>query len=301
MPEAERSEISYHQKQMRAVYDESREYLSKGTSLGEFDLLVSALDALSDLVPADIRSLAAGLSMPMSEAHFEFQNSFELALLGLYRHALLTLRLVLELGVLGVFLDATDSPESKWYFGQAPTPPFKRMLKDLNQVPGLVEFDRRFGLVSRVAELYQALGGFVHTRDFAHSALGLSGSNFPRFVVEPLERYIATARQSVQLISSLTLLKYPLGMQVLPFFDKWGVDGPLGGYIDEGQVLLLGRTLPEDERDYLQSRSDLDPVVQAIRREILAMPDLTPEQLDQQFRVQRERFKVPPRARDAIA
>jgi hypothetical protein len=84
-------------------------------------------------------------------------------------------------------------------------------------------------------------------------------------------------KQVVKVIITMMLLKYPVGMQSLPLWDKFGPDLPAGGFLDEGSHAVVVAVLDEDVRETLQRMSDDDPDVREMVGCILAMPDLTKE------------------------
>jgi len=78
------------------------------------------------------------------------------------------------------------------------------------------------------------------------------------------------------------LLKYPLGMQRLPLDEKFGMDGPIGGFLQDHEVGFITSIIQPDERDLLQKLSDDDVNVQQTVEYIRNLPDLTDEQWKKQ-------------------
>lgn len=79
----------------------------------------------------------------------------------------------------------------------------------------------------------------------------------------------------------LMLLKYPIGMQELPIFDKFGSNFPAGGFLDEFSYIPVMNILDTKTKEALLDISNRDPDAIGMRDAILAMPDLTEEQLKQ--------------------
>jgi hypothetical protein len=80
----------------------------------------------------------------------------------------------------------------------------------------------------------------------------------------------------------MMLLKYPIGMQNLPLWDKFGLNTPVGNFLDESARAAVLAILDEDVKEFLQNISNNDPTVNEAVRGILAMPDLTEEELRKQ-------------------
>ena len=81
---------------------------------------------------------------------------------------------------------------------------------------------------------------------------------------------------------TILLLKYPIGMKNLPFWEKFGFDAPAEGFLNETSRQIVLDTLDEKTKEVLQKISNNDPNVKEIVNQILTMPDLTEEQLNQQ-------------------
>ena len=87
--------------------------------------LTSAYRQLGELIPQTMTKLGSGHFFPFAESEFELANSFLLAQRAFYRHALVGLRTVLELGLLSVYWDRHDRAEDAiagWVTSFEPTP-----------------------------------------------------------------------------------------------------------------------------------------------------------------------------------
>jgi len=89
-------------------------------------------------------------------------------------------------------------------------------------------------------------------------------------------------KKIVTAIVTMMLLKYPIGMQNLPLWDKFGLNPPAGGFLDESSRPAILAILDEGTKGVLQDICDNDSTVNEIVKNILAMPDLTEEQLKKQ-------------------
>ena len=81
----------------------------------------------------------------------------------------------------------------------------------------------------------------------------------------------------------IMLLKYPVGMQGLPLDEKFGLNGPVGGFLQEHQVQLITSLLSPEEKEFLQRISNEDPNVKAVIEYFNNLPDITEEEWRQQI------------------
>jgi len=278
--------IVNNHKKVEEVYNKSEEYLNIHEDLrDEIATHLWAYHEIGDLIPQTIESLWSGHFFPYSESYYELENSFELCKRGFYRHSLFALRCVLELGVLGLYFDKDGQAHldvQAWLRSDDQTPHFRSCLRRLFELEYFKQFDAIFSLRQEVENLYSSLSDYVHVRGYRYSATGQTHANFNRFSESSLYRYVEFMKKVVKSIVTMMLLKYPMGMQDLPLWDKFGLNPPAGGFLDESSQPAVLAILDEDVKEVLQNISDSDPTVNKIVKDILAMPDLTEEQLEKQ-------------------
>jgi hypothetical protein len=239
-----------------------------------------------ELVPVTVENFVSGHTFPCLESYEELEASYDLALQGFYRYAFGGLRSCLELGVLGVYFAVDDKEHVEvkpWMLSQERTPWLKDMLRRLHSLVAFNDFDRRFGLADRMLATHDRLSGYVHTRGYPYSSRGLKRSNVNNFQEAALRRYSSEMFAVVRDVLTTMLLKYPVGMRALPVSEKYGLNGPAGGFLEDYQVEAITSVLIDDERDYLQSLSDGDEDVRAVIEHFESMADLSPEEWEQQI------------------
>ncbi|MEM4391528.1 MAG: hypothetical protein QXG67_01930, partial [Candidatus Nitrosotenuis sp.] len=108
------------------VLKQSNDYLEANKKLYlRIDEMVWIHRSLSDLVPQTLENLGSGHIFPLLESEYELESSIELCKLGFYKHALIALRNVLELGLLSVYWDIDGKSHidiRNWLFSIEPTP-----------------------------------------------------------------------------------------------------------------------------------------------------------------------------------
>lgn len=277
--------VNDHEK-VEEVYKGSDEYLkNQGDLQEEIATYLLAYHEIMDLVPQTVESFWSGHFFPFGESYYELENSFELCKQGFYRHSLFALRSVLELGVIGLYFDKDDQAHidvQKWLHSQDPTPHFRRSLGRLFELEYFRQFNDNFSLQQEIEDIYSLLSDYVHVRGYRYSTTGATRSNFNQFNASSLRRYVLYMKKVVKSMVTMMLLKYPIGTQNLPLWDKFGLNSPAGGFLDEGSQPLVLAILDKQAKQVLQNISDDDPTVNGIVKHILAMPDLTEEQLKKQ-------------------
>jgi hypothetical protein len=278
--------LNNHEK-IEDVYKKSEEYLKKNNDLQEeFATYLWAYYEVSDLVPQTVENLWSGHIFPFSESYYELENSFELCKQGFYRHSLFALRSVLELAVLGLCFDKNNQAQidiQKWLRSEEQTPWFGKSLKRIFKIDSFCQFYNESPLQNEIKDIYSLLSDYVHSRGYRYSTTGQSRSNFNQFNDSSLLRYADLMKKIVRGIITMMLLKYPIGMQNLPIRDKFGLDPPVGGFLDEHSRRAVLDILDDKTIKVLLRISNNDSRVKEIVKEILAMPDLNEEQLKKQI------------------
>ena len=273
-------------KKIEEVYNKSEEYLEIYKDFrDEIATYLWAYHEIGGLIPQTVENLWSGHFFPYSESYYELENSFELCKQGFYRHSLFTLRCVLELGVIGLYFDKDDQAHidvQDWLRSGAPTPYFRSSLRRLFGLEYFRRFDDIFSLQQEVENIYSSLSDYVHVRGYRYSTAGQTRSNFNRFNESSLRRYVDFMEKIIKCIVKMMLLKYPIGMQELPLWNKFGFNSPAGGFLEEFSRSAVLAILDKDAKEFLQNISNNDPIVNEIVGQILAMPDLTEEQLRKQ-------------------
>ena len=273
-------------KKVEEVYNKSEEYLEIHKDLrDEIATYLWAYHEIGNLVPQTIENFWSGHFFPYSESYYELENSFELCKQGFYRHSYFALRCVLELAVMGLYFDKDDQAHidiQDWLRSNDPTPHFRSSLRRLFELEYFRRFNDMFSLQQEVENIYSSLSDYVHVRGYRYSTTGQTRSNFNRFSESSFRQYVDFMKKVVKAIVIMMLLKYPIGMQNLPLWDKFGLNSPAGGFLDESSRPAVLVMLDKDTKGVLQDISDNDPTVNEIVRHIFAMPDLTEEQLKKQ-------------------
>jgi hypothetical protein len=255
-----------------------------------------ALHEAGDLIPQTIEKAMSGHYFPYVLSYEEVENGYLLALCGFYRHALVALRTTLEFGVIGAYFAVDDREHitvRPWIRGEVRTPTFEVAVRALSRLHRFDAYDRQFQLVKTLRELYDELGAYTHIRGYArsHGALGLA--NFNAFSEQALVLWTGYLERVTRHVIAVMLIKYPLGLCGLPLDEKYGLNGPIGGFVQPHQVDIFKSVLRDKEAALLQELTDADPDVQSVRQQINDLPDLTFEEFEAQAAEFRKRWEAP--------
>src|SRR6266853_6109261 len=224
-------------KNISEAYTATDTYIKDNAEIA--DTLSQYLWALQEsvyLVPQTQQNYLSGHFFPFSESYHELENSLELARQGFYRYSLYALRCVLELGMLGLFYDKDDQSYKdiqEWIQSIDPTPYFRKSLRQLFELLNFQVLNSKYNLQQEAEDLYSSLSDFVHVRGYNYSSTGQSHADINKFNEGAFIKYVDSMRSVVRCIVTMTLLKYPLGMQVIPIDEKFGLEAPTGGLISE--------------------------------------------------------------------
>ena len=174
--------------------------------------------------------------------------------------------------------DESQIEVKPWIQSEVGTPPFKTMVNALLQADYFHKFDEVFGLKGELQDLYYELGGFVHVRGYKSSSSGLSVANFVAFQPKILEKFAKRQPQTVRLASVLMLLKYPIGVIPLPITEKFGLNWPVRGFLEQIDTDQILAVIENGERELLIDLAKNDKHVQDIIRYFDELPEISEEE-----------------------
>jgi hypothetical protein len=237
---------------------------------------VIVMRILEDLLPQDVQRMFSGHGFPLAEAYSELEAVIQLAARGFYRQAFAMLRVVLELGILSVYIDANDQSHidvKEWLAGGR-TPHPKQML-DALAAPPFQRYFAAFDVVDDVLKQYERLNGFVHVKGSQHSSRALNRTNVRAFEEKALRAIAYHSRRAVTSIAVLHIIKYPVALQETPMTQKFGLNTLMGGFLEPGQAEFLRDFVGPDRAAVLQAISDDDEWAVGAGEDIRSRPDLT--------------------------
>ena len=240
---------------------------------------------MGDLIPQTLQKAFSGHFFPYAQAEHELQDCIALAHIGFYHHAIAALRWVLELGMLSVYGDRSDDAElviQEWLRSEDKTP-FRRSIEaGLKEIPNVARYCERSTFLDDFNRVYEEISKYQHVRGVRYSSQHLSHGNVIQFNAKAFERWAELALDVVRLVAAAHLLKYPVGLQHTPVEEKFGFNGPMGGFLNPYQADQLRSIFDAGDLATLQAISDADPDARALAEEFARRPDITRRELEQQ-------------------
>ena len=161
-----------------AVSNETKKYLQQHTTFAEKTRdCLEALRTLSNLQPLTIEKVGSGYLFPIIEAEYELESSIVFCKLGFYKHAISSIRNILELGLLSVYWDIDDNVHSTikaWVFSTQDTPFQKEIRKKLVSNNNINKFNAKHKILNKLKVLYDELCNFSHTKVQIYSSRKLT-------------------------------------------------------------------------------------------------------------------------------
>jgi len=271
------------------ILNESNKYLEKNEIItNKINSANWVLFYLNNLIPQTVENLWSGHIFPIAEAKYELECSIDFCKLGFYKHAISSLRNVLELGLLSVYWDVEDNSHiqiKKWFKSTEQTP-FKRIVfTKLKVLSNVKKFDDYLKIFERTANVYEKLSNFGHTKGFLYSSRKLNKhySNVNNFNEKSFLKWFIYMVNVVEIIIIFHILKYPVGLQNTPIEKKFGINGPMGGLLQPFERDAIKKFLSKNVLKELQKISNNDPDAIAIAKWVNDRPNIRKAELSAQI------------------
>jgi len=252
----------------------------------KIDSLLWSYNEIGDVIPQYIGKLGSGHFFPFSESHFELNCAFQLIRLSFYKHSFIALRNAFELGLLSIFWDRDDNAEEviqNWHKSEQNTPFKRQIIEGIKKIDNINEFNTHFDIFDRIENIYGTLSDYTHTKGVLFSSNKLNRANFTRFNENALLSWTKEFEKVVKLLLTVHILKYPISIQDTPIEEKFGINGPFGGFLDTYQSNQLKSVLNSDEVKVLQRISDNDENAKLQADWVNSHENITEEELKEQL------------------
>ncbi len=272
------------------VLEESEKYLEDNSQLMEKIISLGwCYHGIGNCIPQTTENFLSGHYFPYVESSEELQISFNLAMLGLYKQAFMSLRSGLEVGMLSVYYNINDDGHKEvqdWLHskeaGEANTPRTDKIWKILKTNKNIDDFDRKLHLRERFDDL-KYLHNYVHTKGHKYSnTLGKMKSNFQTFEESILLAWLEAYEKVVVIVTTLHLLKYPIALIEYDWSEKVGIDNPFP-VLRSFEINRIKDILPFAYFHEIQSIASVDPQTQDLLAYIHGLPVMTEEEKRKQI------------------
>lgn len=247
---------------------------------------------VTDLLPVTVENFFSGHYFPVTEAHQELGRSIALVRIGYYQHAMMGLRWVLELGCLSVYWDRFDNAAREiksWLRSQESTPFKRQVVAGLLKVPNIRAYAAQAPFESDFNDVYGELSRYTHVMGVRYSSHAAYSGGVIQFSEKAFRRWAALRRRVTKLVATVHLLKYPVGLQYTPMFDKFGLNPPAGGFLEPGQTEQVASIFSQSEWSLLRAISDADPSAVSAAEWVNSRENISEEEvLEQSHAMDRE-------------
>jgi hypothetical protein len=270
----------------KKAYDDSEHYiLNKLQIFNDFkNINFFTSHVYANCFPPDYKSMAKVGFFPVNEAGLELEYSLFLAKGGMYKTAFMCLRNFLELSLICFYflLQNDHKKPGVWSKGDEDTPFKKEYLEALFKNKDFQFFDKSFLLKDKIDEQCDFLSDFCHTKGQPCSHVKLTFSNFPRFIENSLLGFLTRVKEIINIVITCFTCVNPLILFPLPVTEKMGLNGPMTGFLEEGEVEILHKLLKPETLNQLIEYYKSDDRVVSVRRWFNSFPDITEEEFENQ-------------------
>ena len=259
----------------------------------KINLSIGVARSLLEIVPITPENAMSGHLFPLGEAEDEFECSIQFCKLGFYKHAIISLRHFLELGLLSVYYDIDDKSHisiQDWLHSKEDTPYARTVLKKLKTNTNIAEFDVKFSLLEETYKCYSFLCNFTHTKGYRYSSKRLSRSNVNNFQEKAFLKWLDVMIKVLSLVVTFHILKYPLALQNTPLYKKFGLNPPAGGFLEPNQVDNFKKILSSEWIVALQQISDNDSDAVGKAEWVNTLPDINESEIEEQIEREEKRW-----------
>ena len=212
MPKKKKTTNTLHllhsDKLIMEILNASNEYLEQHMEVREkIEECDWVFRSLFELIPATVENFWSGNIFPATEAEYELECSIVLCKLGFYKHAIASLRNILELGLLSVYWDIDDKSHidiQNWLKSMESTPFRRDIFKKLKTNLNIKTLDEKHRIFEKTTALYTRLSNFSHTKGFSYSSriLNKHRSNVNSFNEPSFKKYLDLMKEVVEIWKS---------------------------------------------------------------------------------------------------
>lgn len=275
-----------------SAYRQTIEFLEDNEQMTSQLLELSwAFHSITNVVPHSYENWWSGHYFPITESIEEFEVSYLLCCQGFYKQSMVSLRAVLETGLLSVYYNLNDKGHETvqgWFQSEEgkknDTPYSKKVWKKLETYPNIDKFQKTYDLKADIDNL-NSLHNYVHSKGVKYSnGIGIVKSNTQIFEKKAFVCWFEKAKEVVRVILILHLLKFPLGIIDYDFTRKFGIDIPTFGALNSFHIGRIKTVLGKEVYDKLLVIALEDQAVIKFINEIESMPDITQEEINEQIK-----------------
>lgn len=282
--------------------DSSLEFIkTKYENYSELELAIDYIEYFhSETIKAEISKFEKLGYYPSTETEMELDHSIKHALIGSYKSSFSDLRRALELTVTAVYLSSKEVDRQKavdWIMSIKDTPSFSNVLSKLIRSGRFKEINDKFEWKSNLQNLYWKLSDFSHNkgqlkgyRELNNTNFFSAGTSMPTIKTDTLRLFCDFYIKTVKEIVALQSLYNPMILVGVPFEEKFGLEGPMSGFLNDGQAEVINKLVPSNYKSYFSKLIDNDEEIKSIVDYFNSLADLTEDDLKEQVKRQDDFF-----------
>lgn len=255
------------------------------TMLQDFRLI--GTQALRQGAPFDIDDQYKLSFHPFNEAATEADLAVFFIQRGMYKSFYHHLRSFFELYLLATYFLAPQrriSEAHAWLDGKDKTPFMTRMLTALfAEEEQFCRAQHVLQLKDMLQKTYGQFCDIVHNRGEKCGHVTLAKANFPRFLPETFEIGMEDFRNCIELVCITFALRCPLILVGFPMLEKFGVNPPLSGFLDEMEAAAIRKYISPEGLTFLDDFIKKDEWVISATNWVRSKPDMSQEQIAEQL------------------
>jgi len=276
----------------KASYDGSIKFLEAHKEHSDRWCLLSlvAHQALEEAAPSTFEALEKIGHFPFVEARMDFELACNYALHGLYKTVYHHLRSFFELYLVGIYFLSNETKNRDahdWLEGQSNTPRMQRIIDGLFRENNFNLASQEFNFKEQLNKLYWKLCDVVHTKGRIKGHMALSHSSQAQFIPDSLVEYIDVLHECIESVSIAFILRSPVLLIGLPLFQKFGLNPPASGFLEQDGVDLLRSVIAPERLKVLDAVAADDDFARDAKEWVMERPDVTTEEIEAQIK----RFK----------
>lgn len=265
---------------------------TKYENIVELELAIEYMEFHSETIKADFNQLVKLGYYPSNETEMELDHSIKHALIGSYKSAFSDLRRGLELTVTSIYLLSEEVDRQKaddWINSFENTPRFSAVLHKLIKNGYYKIINDKYEWKSNLQELYWSLSNFSHNKGRVKGYMELNnpsfftaGTSLPTIKNDTLALFCNCYINTVKEVVTLQSLHNPVILFGVPIEKKFGSEGIMSGYLNDGQSEVIKRLIPENYKNYFNDLIEHDEEKKSVIEYFNSLPDLTEDDLNAQ-------------------
>ncbi|MFP4497531.1 MAG: hypothetical protein ACLFQV_04910 [Vulcanimicrobiota bacterium] len=225
------------------VYQKSVRLLQKKPGLlKHIGNLVTAYKEIEFLIPINEQKLLKGEFAPYHYSYSEMENSYQLAMLGFYRHSFIALKRMLDLGMESIYENCFVEKKNTWLLQETSLPGWEEIWKKTTCFEGIKNFSLVHEMERNIYGLRNELEKLTKSRELTLTD-GKINSHINYFNESLFDKWLELLEKTVRNLIVLHLLRFPPGIIPLEIDQNIQASPSTDGFLRPDQVEIVKNVL----------------------------------------------------------